>query len=71
MTRFNVGDRVAQPQYGPGTVTAVNDFHTTIDFDQHGRRTFVTSRVQLEPSATEAPPPPPKRTRRKTVAAGG
>ena len=67
MIRFNVGDRVAQPQYGTGTVTAVNDFHTTINFDEHGQRKFLTNRVQLEASATEAPPPV-KRSRKKAAA---
>ena len=67
MTRFNVGDRVAQPQYGAGTIAAVNDFHTTIDFDDHGRRTFATNLVQLEPSAIPAPPPAPKRARKRAA----
>ena len=39
---FSIGDRVSQPQYGAGTVAAANEYHTTIDFDEHGPRTFAT-----------------------------
>ena len=55
MHRFSVGDRVSQSQYGPGTVTAVDERHTTIAFDEHGTRTFVTTIVKLEASDTEKP----------------
>jgi hypothetical protein len=53
--RFSVGDRVSQSQYGPGTVTAVDERHTTIAFDEHGTLTFVTTIVKLEASDTEKP----------------
>jgi hypothetical protein len=53
---FSVGDRVSQPQYGAGTVAAANEYHTTVDFDDHGPRTFATSIVKLERSTTLAPP---------------
>ena len=55
MHRYSVGDRVSQSQYGPGTVTMVDERHTVIQFDEHGIRTFITAMVQLEPSATEKP----------------
>jgi hypothetical protein len=55
MRLFAKGDRVTQPNYGPGTVTEVNAYHTVIEFDQHGIRTFVTDRVILEPSNEPAP----------------
>ena len=55
MHRFSVGDRVSQSQYGAGTVTAVDERHTIIAFDEHGPRTFVTSIVKLEASDTEKP----------------
>ncbi len=54
-----LGDRVAHGQYGAGTVTELNVYHTVIDFDAHGLRRFVTDRVVLErtldpgPSASE------------------
>jgi len=52
---FTIGDRVSQPQYGTGTVAASNEYHTTINFDEHGPRTFATPIVRLERSATVAP----------------
>ena len=50
-----IGDRVMQAQYGPGTVTAIDVYHTVIDFDGHGARRFITNRVVLE--ATSEPGP--------------
>jgi len=55
MRLYAVGDRVSQPQYGPGTITVTNEYHTVIDFDQHGIRTFVTRMVSLEKSSEPAP----------------
>jgi hypothetical protein len=63
---YSIGDRVSQAQYGHGTVSAVNEYHTRIDFDEHGLRTFMTSRVSLEPSDTLAPVKA-KRTRKKSA----
>jgi hypothetical protein len=68
MRLFSIGDRVSQPQYGSGTVAAANEYHTTIDFDDHGSRTFATSMVKLERSSTVAPPRPT--SRRKTASRG-
>jgi hypothetical protein len=55
MRAFAAGDRITHKQYGDGTVTSVNEFHTKIDFDEHGPRTFVSSRVDLTPAASAAP----------------
>jgi len=63
---FSIGDRVSQPQYGVGTVAAANEYHTTIDFDDHGPRTFATPLVKLERSMTVAPVRA-KATRRKAA----
>jgi hypothetical protein len=52
---FSIGARVAQTSYGPGTVMLTNEYHTVIDFDEHGSRTFVTRMVQLAPTDTLAP----------------
>jgi hypothetical protein len=65
MRLYAIGDRVSQPQYGTGTITAVNEYHTVIDFDEHGARTFATRLVQLERSMTTAPVKPRKSPRRK------
>ena len=63
MRNFAKGDRVRQANYGPGTLTEVNERHTVIDFDEHGVRTFVTKLVVLE-STTEPPPQRVKGARR-------
>ena len=69
MARFTIGDRISQATYGTGTVTAVNEYHTTINFDEQGVRTFATAMVRCEPSKIPAPPKPAKRTRKAPVKA--
>lgn len=64
MKHYSIGARVSQATYGTGTVTLANEYHTVIDFDEHGPRTFATEIVQLEHSNTVAPDKP-KRARRK------
>jgi hypothetical protein len=61
-----IGDRVAHDAYGDGTVTRVNEYHTVIDFDAHGVRTFSSPRVVLSPTTTVAPVKTPAR-RKRTV----
>jgi hypothetical protein len=65
---FSAGDRVSQAQYGDGTVMVADEFHTVIDFDVHGSRTFSTRLVQLDRTSTIAPPKPAKGRRRTTKA---
>ena len=65
MKHFAIGARVSQPTYGAGTITVCNEFHTIIDFDEHGTRTFSTPLVQLEPSTTLAPERPKRAPRKK------
>jgi hypothetical protein len=67
MTQFAAGDRVAHGQYGDGTVISVNEYHTIIDFDAHGLRTFSSPRVQLAAATSVAPVKPPTRRRRATT----
>ena len=55
MASFKVGDRVVQANYGPGTITGADDHHTVINFDEHGVKTFATSMVTLERTASPAP----------------
>jgi hypothetical protein len=49
------GDRVAHGQYGPGTIVELDVYHTVIDFDAHGTRRFVTSKVVLERTSDQGP----------------
>lgn len=58
---YSAGDRVAHAQYGDGTISSVNQYHTVIEFDAHGARTFVSPRVVLTHSTTPAPEKPPAR----------
>jgi hypothetical protein len=60
---YSTGDRVAHTQYGDGTLVSANEYHTVIDFDAHGRKTFSSPRVVLTRSLVPAPPKPVRRTR--------
>ena len=55
MKAWTKGDRVAQPTYGAGTLVEVNEHHTVIDFDEHGRRVFSTRLVTLQATSEPAP----------------
>jgi hypothetical protein len=70
MKSWAKGDRVVQPTYGAGTLVEVNEHHTVIEFDEHGRRVFSTRLVVLQ--ATNEPAPAraaKKRAPRKKAAA--
>jgi hypothetical protein len=56
------GDRVSHGQYGPGTITELDVHHTVIDFDGHGLRRFVTSRVVLDRTSDPGPTPAERRS---------
>ncbi len=66
-TKFAVADRVTHFQYGTGTIAAIDPNTTVIDFDKNGRRKFVTSMVQLEPTEIAAPVKPAPRSRAKAA----
>jgi hypothetical protein len=66
---YSIGARVSQTQYGAGTITAANEYHTVIDFDEHGSRTFATHLVQLAHSDTAAPIRPTRKRRTKAATA--
>ena len=55
MALYSIGNRVAHGEYGDGTVTRSDEYHTVIDFDGHGPRTFSSPRVVLASSSTPAP----------------
>ena len=67
MHLFSIGARVAQTTYGAGTVTLTNKYHTVIEFDECGSRTFATHMVQLEPTNTPAPERPKRAPRKKAA----
>src|SRR5918995_6050701 len=55
MKRFEVGSRVVEPTYGLGSVVAVEDNYTRVQFDEHGIKKFLTSMSRLEPSNEPVP----------------
>lgn len=55
MKRFEVGARVVEPTYGLGSVVAVEDAYTRVQFDEHGVKKFLTSMSKLEPSSEPVP----------------
>ncbi|MFN8008856.1 MAG: hypothetical protein U0V70_17895 [Terriglobia bacterium] len=55
------GQYVKHFQYGCGVITESNEARTSIKFDDHGIKKFVTSMMVVEPAEQLAPPP--KRTR--------
>ncbi|MQA29337.1 MAG: hypothetical protein GEU82_05775 [Luteitalea sp.] len=68
MKSWTKGDRVVQPTYGPGTLVEVNEHHTVIDFDEHGRRTFATRLVTLQSTNEPAPNKPVRKRATKAKA---
>jgi hypothetical protein len=61
MKNWTKGDRVVQPTYGTGTLVEVNEHHTVIDFDEHGRRVFATRLVALQATNEPAPNKAPRK----------
>jgi len=55
-SHFERGDRVKHARFGGGTVTKIDAFHTTIDFDSRGERTFLSSVAMLSLLTAELPP---------------
>ncbi len=63
MQVLSTGQQVKHEQYGMGTVTESDAERTAIDFDDHGRKLFVTSIMNAE-LIGEAPANPTKTKRR-------
>lgn len=61
MKNWTKGDRVVQATYGPGTLVEVNEHHTVIEFDEHGRRVFSTRLVVLQATNEPAPARSPRK----------
>ncbi len=68
MKRFEVGSRVIEPTYGLGSVIAIEDAYTRVEFDEHGMKKFMTSLSKLEPSNEPAPAKSAKARRRRKTA---
>jgi hypothetical protein len=55
-------------QYGCGVITESNEERTSIDFDLHGMKKFVTSMMVVEPAEGTPPKRPGSKRRKKAVA---
>ena len=64
-SEFSVNDRVTNATYGEGTISAVDEKYTTIAFDQHGTRKFLTTLLKLERSDSVAPVKPERTKKAK------
>lgn len=62
------GQYVKHFQYGCGVITETDADRTTIDFDLHGIKKFVTSIMVVEPA--EGTPPKRSKRRKKAPAFG-
>src|SRR5437867_11036249 len=65
---FSINDRINHFMHGLGTITEINERHTTIQFDASGMKKFLTPMVRLERTDIAAPPPPPKKATRASKA---
>jgi len=65
---YGKGNRVTQATYGAGTVTSSDDKYTVIEFDQHGRKVFLTDMVTLGKTDEPAPNRPAKEKKKKAAA---
>ncbi len=69
MKLFTKGNRVSQPNYGAGTVVSSDERYTVIEFDNHGRRVFITDMVTLGKTDEPAPAKTTRGRRKKAAAA--
>ena len=63
MKALEEGAYIKHFQYGLGVVTESNSYRTSIDFDIHGMKKFVTSIMVVDPAEGT----PPRRRRAKKV----
>ena len=66
MKALATGQYIKHFKYGLGVITASNEDRTSIDFDLHGPKLFVTGLMVVEP-AEGTPPKRPRTKRRKKV----
>ena len=64
---LSAGQWLRHQQFGLGVTVRSDEQRTTIDFDDHGRKVFVTGMLEVE--LTAVPDRPRARRSRKTAAA--
>ncbi len=67
MAILEAGQYIKHFQYGCGVITESSSERTTIDFDAHGIKKFVTSLMVVEPA--DGVPPKRRRAKRAKAAA--
>lgn len=60
--KLSVSQRVTHEKYGLGVISEADAEYTVIEFDEHGRKKFLTRLVSLQSS--DEPPPKRRRTRK-------
>jgi hypothetical protein len=63
-----IGQYIKHFQYGCGVITDSNEERTSIDFDLHGPKKFVTHLMVVDP-AEGTPPKRPRAKRKKKIIA--
>jgi hypothetical protein len=66
MNALRVGQYVRHSQYGLGFIIASDADRTTIDFDDHGEKLFVTGLMTVEAAGESPKKTRPAARRRKT-----
>ena len=61
--KLSVSQRVQHEKYGLGVIAEADAEYTIIEFDEHGRKKFLTRLVSLQSS--DEPPPKRRRARKK------
>ncbi len=61
--KLSVSQRVQHEKYGLGVISESDAEYTVIEFDEHGRKKFLTRLVSLQSS--DEPPPKRRRARKK------
>lgn len=69
MKAVRKGQYIKHSDYGFGLVTESDDERTSIDFELHGLKKFVTALMAVEPAGDPPPRPPHAKRRPKAVAA--
>ena len=64
--KLSVSQRVQHEKYGLGVISEADAEYTVIEFDEHGRKKFLTRLVSLQNS--DEPPPKRRRTRKAGTA---
>jgi hypothetical protein len=63
--KLSVSARVQHEKYGLGVISEADAEYTVIEFDEHGRKKFLTRLVALQSS--DEPPPKRRRSRKGTT----